>query len=163
MLGDVTANKVKINTKALEKIQRMKATSQFQPCQLQTTALVVTTDIFTIHCVKIKFFSSPMKRSFSKDLLAMSSHITCPVETWLKSPYVIYNIENYTQIKSERNQLHRSGSLSITQKWRFIICQLLLACYQTFWSRCENRNHKSTSLTKTRSLLAALRDVVSQR
>lgn len=111
MLGDVTANKVKINTKALEEIQRMKAASQFQPCQLQTTALAVTTDsFFTIHCLNINSFL-PHENSFTKDLLAMPSHITCLVETWLKSSDVICDIENYTQIRTERNVLHRSGGL----------------------------------------------------
>lgn len=74
MLGDVTANKVKINTKALEKIQRMKATSRFQPCQLQTIVLAVTTDIFTIHCDNIKFFSSPWKLLFQRSFSNVISH-----------------------------------------------------------------------------------------
>lgn len=85
MLGDVTSNKVKVNTKALEEIKRMKESSPFQPCQLQTTALAVTMDsFFIIHCLNINSFR-PHEKSFNKDCLTMSSHITCLNETWLRS------------------------------------------------------------------------------
>lgn len=103
MLGDISANKAKINTKALEEIQRMKATSQSQPCQLQTIALAVTSEsFFTIHCLTLNSYL-PHENSFTKDLLALPSHISCLVETWLKSSDVISDIENYTHIRSERN------------------------------------------------------------
>ena len=111
MLGYISANKVKINTKALEEIQRMKATSQFQPCQSQTIALAVTSDsFFTIHCLNISSFLTH-ENFFTKDFLEMTSQITCLVETWLKFSDVISDTENYAHIRSERNHIHRSGGL----------------------------------------------------
>lgn len=111
MLGDVTSNKVKVNTKALEEIRRMKESSLFQPCQLQTTALAVTMDsFFIIHCLNINSFL-PHEKSFNKDCLTMSSHITCLVETWLRSTDEISVTRDYSQLRADSNQQHRNGGL----------------------------------------------------
>lgn len=140
MLGDVTSNKVKVNTKALEEIKRMKEFSPFQPCQLQTTALAVTMDsFFIIHCLNINSFL-PNEKSFNKDCLTMSSHITCLNETWLRSKM---------RFQSQETTVN-SGQTAINNT-KMVDCYLIFITICIFWNTLKKKNGTQHSFTGTKT------------
>ena len=113
ILGDPSANKVKVNTAALEEIKRMKKSSSFQPLEIHTINPALThATHFKLQCMNVNSFL-PHQQFIQKHDFIQDSHVTCLIETWLKPNDMIKDFPQHNSLRTDNviNTRQRSGGL----------------------------------------------------
>ena len=102
----MTNNKVKVNTKALQEIRRMKKESLFS--SLQSTIPNLNSDsYFKLQCININSLSAH-EMPFLKDSIVPSSHITALTETWMHNKKQEPAIPSFNIVRKDNKTTNRT-------------------------------------------------------